>query len=81
MFHLPSISALVCWMAGVQSLLLIFVVFPSKQTQFCITWIVFSSPPTCMVPVVAVLELLSFSSVFPHYALKTFINFTAEELA
>lgn len=39
-------------------------VFPPKQTQFCITWIGFSSPPTCMVSITAVLELCSLSSVF-----------------
>lgn len=44
--------------------LLIFVVFPSKQTQFCSPWIVISSPPTYMVSITALLELLSLSSFF-----------------
>lgn len=80
-YDFPSKSALVCRMASFQSPLLIFVVFPSKQTQFCITWIVFSSPPTCMGSITAVLEFLSLSSVFPHCAPKTcFLNFTAGEL-
>lgn len=80
-FDFPSKSAFVCWVASFQSPLLIFVVFSSKQTQFYITWIVFSSPPTCMVSIIDVLELLSLSSVFCHYAPKTcFLDFTSGEL-
>lgn len=80
-FDFTSKSALVCLMASFESLLMIFVVFPSKQTQLCIPWIVFSSPPTCVVSITAGLELFSLSSVFLHYAPKTcFLNFTAGEL-
>lgn len=79
-FDFPS-KSLMCRMDSFQSPLLIFVVLPSKQTQFSVTWIIFSSPPTCMVSIMALLELLSLSSVFPHYAPKTcFLDFTAGEL-
>lgn len=62
-FAFPSESALVHWMAT--GPLLIFMAFPSKQTQFCGTWIVISSPPTYMGSITALLELLSLSSFFP----------------
>lgn len=62
MLDFPSESVLVYWMAT--SPLLVFVVFPSKQTQLCSTWIVISSPPTYMISITALLELLSLSSFF-----------------
>lgn len=78
-FDLPTESALVYSMAT--SPLLIFVVFPSKQTQLCSTWIVIFSPPTYMVSISPLLELFRLSSFVPHAPKTCFLNFTAGELA